>query len=53
MASARVAAGDEGMFTLLIRDVRKQMEPEYIVEGRAERTQGGGIKLFFTLSEKR
>jgi hypothetical protein len=42
MPSDHVAAGDEDMFTLLIRDVRKQMGPEYIVKGRAERTQGAG-----------
>jgi hypothetical protein len=53
MPRDRVTRFDDSMVADLMRDVRRQMEPEYAAEGRAERIEGGGMRFFFTVSEKR
>ena len=44
---------DDAMVADVMQHMRRQMEPEYVATGRAERIQGGGMRFFFTVSEKR
>jgi hypothetical protein len=37
----------------VMQHIRRQMEPEYLATGRAERLAGGRMRFFFMLSEKR
>jgi hypothetical protein len=53
MPRDRIARFDDSMADALMRDVRRQMEPEYVAEGRAERIDEGAMRFFFTVSETR
>jgi hypothetical protein len=44
---------DDAMVADIMHYMRGQMEPEYVATGRAERIQGGGMRFFFNVSEKR
>ena len=37
----------------MMQHVRRQMEPEYVATGRAERIEDGGMRFFYTVSENR
>lgn len=37
----------------ILSNVCRQMEPEYAATGRAERIEGGGMRFFYTVPEKR
>jgi hypothetical protein len=43
---------DDAMVADMMQYMRRQMEPEYIATGRAERILGGGMRFLFTVSEK-
>lgn len=52
MAREWVTRFDDAMVANVMRDVRHQMEPEYVAEGRVQRLQDGGMRFFFTVLEK-
>ena len=41
----------DDVLTDIVRDVRRQMAPEYAVEGRAARLKDGATRFFFKVSE--
>lgn len=43
---------DATVVDMMMQYVRRQMEPEYVATVRAERIEGGGMRFFYTVSEK-